>query len=519
MLRKNCQLGLMQILLVLWCRLAQPRSTIQFLTPVHGDLISTMDSVAIADFVVFAFSGAQDVDESGETCLRTLASLGIGEGAVRGVVCNLPENPVAVQQVRRSLVSFVSHFFPALDRIYSPSIPSESANLLRSLGDKLPKSVTWRESRARLLAENVQWHPQTTENGHEQNSIATTSAVKVEDLGTLTVTGVIRGARMSANRLVHIQGYGDFQVQSIVDASDRSQLTGRSRHPRRSDGDAQMAEGSGGALSTPDAELADDLASTNVPSDGEDMLAEQTWPTEEEISAAPANVHRTFGTPLIDGQPATTKLKKVPKGTSAYQAAWLLDDDEDEDVDDNDDSDGIAEDADENLLAASSAADEASGKGGYYEEEEEYEYIDPNADRLGGASASVASTNGFPSSSAGTGAGHRDLPMDIEESQYKDYLALRNAERSREQEEKDDAEFPDEVDTPLDIPASQRFARYRGLKSFRTSAWDPYENLPRDYSRIFQFQNWRSMGKKLAQKAELDGVEVSTTLPLLTSEC
>lgn len=43
------------------------------------------------------------------------------------------------------------------------------------------------------------------------------------------------------------------------------------------------------------------------------MDAEQTWPTEEEIAEAEAE------------RKATRKIKKIPKGFSDYQAAWIPD--------------------------------------------------------------------------------------------------------------------------------------------------------------------------------------------------
>jgi pre-rRNA-processing protein TSR1 len=61
---------------------------------------------------------------------------------------------------------------------------------------------------------------------------------------------------------------------------------------------------------------------------------------------------------------------------------------------------------------------------------------------------------------------------------------------------KDDKEFPDELDTPADVTARLRFARYRALQSFRSSPWHPKENLPTDYSRIFQFENFSSAQRR-----------------------
>lgn len=34
-------------------------------------------------------------------------------------------------------------------------------------------------------------------------------------MGTLRIEGVVRGARLSADRLVHLQGFGDFMLEKV----------------------------------------------------------------------------------------------------------------------------------------------------------------------------------------------------------------------------------------------------------------------------------------------------------------
>jgi pre-rRNA-processing protein TSR1 len=91
-------------------------------------------------------------------------------------------------------------------------------------------------------------------------------------------------------------------------------------------------------LSEPDPEEADSLVSSNDP---DDMQNEQTWPTEEEMQDDSSR-QPVEGMQLPDASPGTTPriVRRVPKGTSEYQAAWIIDEDEDDDEGAKDDDDG-----------------------------------------------------------------------------------------------------------------------------------------------------------------------------------
>ncbi|PXF46471.1 Pre-rRNA-processing protein TSR1-like [Gracilariopsis chorda] len=70
---------------------------------------------------------------------------------------------------------------------------------------------------------------------------------------------------------------------------------------------------------------------------------------------------------------------------------------------------------------------------------------------------------------------------------------------------KEDSQFPDEVDVPVNRPARVRFAKYRGLKSLRTGEWDPKEQLPIDYANLFQFRNLPATRKRVLDSAKEEG--------------
>uniref|UniRef100_A0A7S3QBI0 Bms1-type G domain-containing protein n=1 Tax=Chaetoceros debilis TaxID=122233 RepID=A0A7S3QBI0_9STRA len=84
------------------------------------------------------------------------------------------------------------------------------------------------------------------------------------------------------------------------------------------------------------------------------------------------------------------------------------------------------------------------------------------------------------------------MDLDVEDANYVSEQERKALVEQRKKDHEEEAEFPDEVQVGEDENARDRFARYRSLKSFRKSFWDPKENLPGSYASIFHFGSFRA---------------------------
>ncbi|KAI9824574.1 MAG: hypothetical protein M1832_001663 [Thelocarpon impressellum] len=428
---------------------------------VGRELMHALDACRIADFVMLILSPHQEVDELGETMLRAIEGQGVSTVVTVAQDLDKIDPPKRRPKVLASLKSYVTHFLPDQERVYSLDSVQECTNVIRSICTSTPKGVRWREDRSWMLVEDIAW--------------PTPALVQASDDQTIQaiITGVIRGRGLKADRLVHLGDWGNFQIEKITAAPLPSNRKSRGEqmtvdHP---EGGEVLGE------PTADQDALDELAPE-----------ETTMRDADEVSVSEA-VSERKGVLLDDHHyfsddethlPAPPK--RLPKGTSSNQAAWILDDIP---VSDSEDDDGVDDDGDLPMHPPALPQDGLEG-------------LDQ-------------ATRREPTETATSEAPQSEMFLDPTPEEEAGQLA---AFRSRKQNEAlDDLEFPDEIELQPNVLARERLVRYRGLKSLRTSAWEMDEDRahePAEWRRLLQTADPKAAKNQATREALVGGIEPGT---------
>ncbi|KAG5047945.1 hypothetical protein JHK85_009048 [Glycine max] len=434
------------------------RTRITVLKAPHGDLLSCMEMAKVADLMVFVASARSSCEETDSYYIDSFGNQclsvfrSLGLPSTAVFIRDLSTDLKQRNELKKMCTSSLASEFPEDCKFYPADTKDELHKFLWLFKEQRLKVPHWRTQRSYLLSQKV-------DAEYDGNS----------EKCTLFLTGYLRSRNLSVNQLVHVSGAGDFQLSKIEVLKDPCPLNSRKNQDLMDADEMHDAEVIGSLA--PDPQNQEALVVENIP---DPLAGEQTWPTEAEIAKADE-----------DKKKKKIKKRSLPHGTSEYQAAWIVDDSDEEESDcDNENDDGMVLD---------------EGEDGFPGQENRYSDFDGD-----GASLRL---------------GDSDEETDIDSVMMEvDNLTREKIEdelKELKEAHAADEEFPDEVDTPLDVPARKRFAKYRGLKSFRTSSWDPKESLPQDYARIFEFDNFKRTQKHVLAKAlELDQENREDCIPV-----
>lgn len=424
------------------------KSHLKFIIPDMTNFLQILDCAKISDFCVFGLSGTSEVDpEFGEQVLRALELQGIGSQI--GVVTNLSQvHPKEKFQldIKQSLESYFKHFFPNQDKVFNLEKSSESLNAVRTLCQRFPQGVFWRDQRGYMVANKLDF------------------IQRDEQFGELVIEGTVRGAGFNANRLIHIPEFGDFQVSKIEKLKNSERKT-KSKNDSSNNNEDEL-----------------DLELTNVFESNENRDGLESYAPEAELQEEEEFPYEELETARYDDhgflpgrEQGPTKSKVLPKGTSDYQARWYLDDvldmSEDEEVDER-----ISED--EN--------DEEMDQDDMEEEDEEVpQPTEKTVDEEG------VDDDDF-----------MDLDPEQEEQQLREFRA----------KEKEDLEFPDEIELHPNESAIESLRKYRGVKNLGNCTWDVDErdpDAPDVWKRLLRIPNYKNTRNRVAKenKAEIQVTE------------
>lgn len=342
----------------------------------------------------------------------------------------------------------MNHFFPSVEKVLSLDSRQECSNVVRSLCTATPKGIRWRDDRSWMLIENVKWPD--------------SQADVVDDV---VVTGFVRGKGLKADRLVHVPGWGDFQVDSITAAPLPTQR-GKKDDAMNID-DTEPTQ----VLDTPSVEQ-DDMAI--VAPEEIEMEDDMASVTEEPQKGVLLDDHHYFSDD--DEDLRHRKPKKLPKGTSEYQAAWYIDD-----------------------ISYSSGSD--------LEDEDEDEDMD--VDTGGAPEDGVFPKKDNDAMTEGGASEYPQSEMFVDQEPENEAKQLEEFRASRRNEADEDLEFPDEIELHPNVLARERLARFRGLKNLKLSTWETGPDRahePEDWRRLLQFADYRGSKTKAIREALAGGV-------------
>lgn len=424
--------------------------------PVGLGLVSALDACQVADFVIFLLSPTQEVDQYGEMLLRAVEGQGLSDVFTMVQGLDNVEPLKRRSQTVASLKSYITHFLPSQEKVHSLDSDRECTNVMRSICTTNPKGVVWREDRSWMLVESVEW-PEQADHSITQ--------------GEVVITGVVRGHGLKANRLAQIGDWGYFHIDKIIAA------TLPASKKRKADEMAvdteQMQEH---ILELPDQDQDDlaDLAPYDAIMEDIGEIPVSEAPTERR--GVLLDDHHYFSE---DETYLPETSKHLPRGTSAYQSAWFLEDepDSDSDIDDamNDaedpsmDAPALPQDGTEGIIHLSQPEPTETTPSEYPQTEM---FLDPSPDEEAAHLAAYRS--------------------------------------GRKKEASDDFEFPDEIELHPNVLARERLARYRGLKSLKTSTWETEEDRahePDEWNRLLQIPRYKQAKKAAINEALVGGVK------------
>ena len=356
------------------------------------------------------------------------------------------------------------HFLPEQEKVFSLDSLHECQNVIRSFCTTTSKGIKWRDNRSWMLVEDMRWL-----------GPATDADANNEAEGNVILSGVVRGQNLKTDRLIHLGDWGNFQILGIWSAPSRLPSRGKHQQMRLDDRGEQILDTPSG-----DQDPLDELAPREVVMEdtGEDsglgvvstqkgvLLDDQYYYAEN------------------DDEQEAPRPRRLPRGTSKYQSAWYVDDISDsgsdlEDVGDDEQDPVPMED-----LGDLTGVNTGGSIGTDDDDMAEIELSQPP---------------------------HTDsLDENPAEHDARDYEAYRAKKKAEAEEDK---QFPDEVELPPDVPARERLAKYRGLKSFKTSTWSTQEDRPfepDDWNRLLDIGDYKGARNKVMHESLVGGVKPGT---------